>query len=414
MEWEQIQAAGVALGVGLLIGVERERGQSLQSPDQPLASGVRSFAITALSGRLSAMLGDVALGVGLAGVVVLAALGYRQTAQDQPGLTTEFALVAVFLLGALAAQAPGLVVGIGVLIALLLESKQAIHRLSRELISATELRDGLLLAAAALIVLPLLPDQPLDPLGVINLRRVWLLVVLVMGVSALGHVTLRIIGARRGLPVAGFFAGYVSSTAAVAGFGERVRAAPGELGPAVAAALLANLASLSLFVPLLLAISSQALLALSLPLGGAALVLLIGGLLGLRHAATSEAAMPTAASRMFRFRHALMFAVLISAMVAGASLLNQWLGPEAAVLGAVVAAFAELHAAGASLAQLYATGSLSEDQLRWGYAGMLVASALAKSGLAFASGGRAYGARVTLGLVLMATVGVSMVLVGWP
>lgn len=412
MDWSQIQAVGVALGVGLLIGVERERGQRLQHPERKIATGVRSFAITAVLGSLCAMFGEPILAVGLGGVVLLSALGYRHTSLDAPGLTTEFTLVAVFLLGALAHREPGLVAGISVLLALLLESKQSIHRLSRELISAAEMRDGLLLAAAALIVLPLLPDQPIDPLGVLNPQRIWLLVVLVMAVSALGHVTLRLVGARRGLPLAGFFAGYVSSTAAVAGFGERVRNDPGELRPAVSAALLANLASLSLFVPLLLAISLPALLTLSVPLAAAAGVLLASSLYGLRGANVGDAAMPTAASRMFRFRHALLFAVLISLIVAGASLLNHWLGPRAAVLGAIIAALAELHAAGASLAQLFAAGGLSDDQLRWGYAGLLIASASAKSLIAFISGGRDYGLRVAFGLGLMAALGTGLVALG--
>src|SRR5690606_33461392 len=101
-------------------------------------------------------------------------------------------------------------------------------------------------------------------------------------ISAAGHVALRLVGNRWGLAVAGFFAGYVSSTAAVAGFGQRVRETPGLRSAAVGAALLANLASVSLFVPVLLAVSPGLLPVVGLELAAAGVVLLAGGLLGLR------------------------------------------------------------------------------------------------------------------------------------
>src|SRR5690606_41048181 len=99
------------------------------------------------------------------------------------------------------------------------------------------------------------PDRTLDPWGVFNPSLLWTLVVLVMAISTLGHIALRLVGNHWGLAVAGFFAGYVSSTAAVAGFGQRVRETPALLPQAVGAALLANLASLSLFVPVLLTVA---------------------------------------------------------------------------------------------------------------------------------------------------------------
>lgn len=103
----------------------------------------------------------------------------------------------------------------------------------------------------------MLPNEAMGPYAVLNPTTLWRLVVLIMLISTIGHVSLRVIGNRRGLALAGFFSGYVSSTAAVAGFGQRVKEQPDMLRACVAAAIFANLASLSLFIPILLAVSPR-------------------------------------------------------------------------------------------------------------------------------------------------------------
>jgi uncharacterized membrane protein (DUF4010 family) len=192
----------------------------------------------------------------------------------------------------------------------------------------------------------------------------------------------------------------VSSTAAVAGFGQRVKETPALLSPAVGAAMLANLASLSLFVPILLAVAPGLLPVIAWELAAAGAVLLFGGLLGLRRD-TGQLPPPTAQTRMFRFRHALLFAVVVTAVLFISAALNAWLGPRGAMLGATLAALAEVHAAVASVGKLYVTDAFDVEQARWAVAAMLLASSLAKSVLAFAAGGAAYGIRVAVGLGAM-------------
>ena len=396
---DEVRGLGVALGVGLLIGIERERRRLPESVAHS-AAGVRSFTLAALCGGTAVLLGEPMLYVVTLAFGALLAVAYVRTSTNDPGLTSEVALLATLLLGALSMQRPALAAGLAVLVTLLLAARDRIHRLSRDLISDSELRDGLLLAGAALIVLPLLPDRAIDPLGVFNPARVWWLVVLIMAIGAVGHVVLRAVGMRRGLPIAGFFAGFVSSTAAVAGFGERVRSEPGLLRGAVGAALAANLGSLLLFLPVIGTLSASALQLLRWPLLAAASVLLFGAIAGLRGAVDAEEP-PAAGRRMFRFRHALALAALIGGVAAGASLVHQWLGPQAAILGATIAALVEVHASAATLAQLYGSGAIDAGLLEAGFVAVLGASAVAKSGLAFAAGGVAYGMRVAIGLLLM-------------
>jgi uncharacterized membrane protein (DUF4010 family) len=163
---------------------------------------------------------------------------------------------------------------------------------------------------------------------------------------------------------------------------------------------LSNLASLSLFVPVLLAVAPALLPKIAVELAAAGGVLLAGGLLGLRGDGAGPIA-PTAEQRMFRVNQTLAFVAIIATVLVLSAAMNAWLGPRGALLAAVVAALAELHAAVATLGQLFQQGVLDDAQARWGLLGLLVASTLAKSAVAFASGGKAYGLRVATGLVAM-------------
>lgn len=394
-----------ALGVGLLVGAVRER----RKPEPAIIAGLRTHALVALSAAVALWLDPLAFVAVLVLVGLFAAMSYRRSREQDPGLTGEIALLLTTLVGGLALPAPALAGGLGVVVAVLLYAKAPLHRLARDLMSERELQDGLVLLASALVVLPLVPDRTLGPWDVFNPAVLWKLVVLVMAISALGHVALRAVGNRWGLAIAGFFAGYVSSTAAVAGFGQRARETPALRSQAVGAAMLANLASLSLFVPVLLAVSPDVVPVLWPELAAAAAVLLLGGLAGLRRG-DGGGSPPTAQQRMFRFRHALAFAIIITAVMFVSAALNAWLGPRGAMAGATIAALAEVHAAVATVGKLAATGVFDAAQARWGLAALLFASAMAKTVVAWAAGGAAYGLRVGAGLFAMVVAVVAAIL----
>lgn len=385
---------GTALGLGLLVGAVRER----RKPEIAVVAGLRTHALVALAAAVALWLDPTVFVATVLLVGLFAALSYRGSRDQDPGLTGEVALVLTALLGGLALRAPGLAGGLGVLVAGLLYAKAPLHRLTRDLVSEQELQDGLILLASALVILPLVPDRTLGPFDVFNPATLWKLVVLVMAISALGHVALRATGNRWGLAVAGFFAGYVSSTAAIAGFGQRVRETPALLSSATGAAMLANLASLSLFVPILLAVAPGLVRVLWPELAAAGAVMLAGGLLGLRRGDDDDVPSPTAKSRMFRFRHALLFAAIITAVLFASAALNAWLGPRGAITAAVLAALAELHAAVATVGNLFTGGVLTAEDARWTLLGLLAASWVAKTVVAWTSGGRGYGLRVCVGL----------------
>src|SRR5690606_18291321 len=221
---------------------------------------------------------------------------------------------------------------------------------------------------------------------------------------------------------------------------------------AVGATLLANFASLSLLVPVMLAVAPALLRAVAPELVAAGTVLLAGAALGCHRGEQADAPPPTADTRMFRSGQALglaagrvrlavaalgfdrgeqpdappptadtrMFrigqALGLAALIAGvlflAQVAAQWLGPKAALGAALLTALAELQAAAATVATLFGNGTIDAGQARWAVIGLFAASALAKSVVAFASGGAAFGIRIAVGLGAMTAAALAVALRG--
>jgi uncharacterized membrane protein (DUF4010 family) len=247
-----------ALGGGLLIGIERERRKG-SGPTRALA-GVRTFSLAALAGAGAMAVGQpflVAAGAML--IAGLASIAYWRNRSRDPGVTTELALLVTYLLGVLGMDHPGIAAGGAVVVTALLASRRTLHEFSVDTLTEPELRDGLVFAAAALILLPLLPNQPVPWAAGANPRRLWGLVVLFMALQAAGYVALRAAGARLGLALSGLAAGFVSSTGTIAALGARAREAPGLLRSCVAGALFSTVATIVLLAVVVLAVCPSAL-----------------------------------------------------------------------------------------------------------------------------------------------------------
>jgi uncharacterized membrane protein (DUF4010 family) len=316
-------------------------------------------------------------------------------------MTGEVAIVLTFVLGGLASDQRVLASALGVLVAILLYVKKPLQRFSREWMTDQELEDALMLAAAAVVIWPLLPQAPIDPWGVLDLHMVWRLVVLVMVVGMLGHLAQRIVGARLGLPLAGFFSGFVSSTLAVASFGSQCKRTSSLTYVASAGALLSNLASLLLMAAILFAASPNLMFDMLWSLGTGVIVLVIVSILCLLNAGHPTMLPETLKARAFKLTHALSIAVIIAAVIVLTAWLREWLGETGAIVTAGLVALVELQAAAASIAQLSSAGALNSSAAQWGVFFVLASASTAKSVLAFASGGVRYGLFVGGGLMTM-------------
>ena len=409
-----------ALGGGLLIGLERERRKG--RGEQRAAAGIRSFALAALGGGIAQALALpflVALGALL--VASLSVVAYWKSRErvpgrpaPDPGLTTELALFITYLVGVLSVQQPALGAGAAAVVAGLLAARERLHRLATQLLSQAELHDALLLAALALVLLPLAPAAPTAWLGGMAPRTLLLTVVLILALQAVGHVALRLLGARAGLALSGLFSGFVSSTATIASMAARARAQPADRDACTAGALFSTVATWLQVLMLVAALSPGALPTLLPAAAAGAAVALAGAWLVWRQAPPAAgsadgvaATTPGAASSAdaaagphgpLRLREAL----LVAALLAGVTLLVGWaqrhLGAAGLLAGTALAALADAHAPVAALATLHAAGRLDDATLRLGLLLAVSANALTRSVTAVVAGGAGFGTRVALSL----------------
>lgn len=244
LDYELLYGFFVALAIGILVGVERERDQGRKEDFR--VAGVRTFTLISLLGATSGLIFqyNIALSVAVfAGVVVLVAVGYYLSSVkgQSLGQTTEIAELLVFALGYLSFF-PGtrsISVMIAIVIALTLALKEHIHGFAHE-IKEYELLDTLKFAVITFIILPILPDRTIDAWGILNPRQIWLLVVLVSGVSYLGYILIKVWGVNRGSAITGFLGGLSSSTALTTAMARRAREDAGLLKPSVFAAAVAS------------------------------------------------------------------------------------------------------------------------------------------------------------------------------
>ncbi len=395
-----IAGLGVTLGIGFLIGVERERHKGTGPARAP--AGVRTFVLAALLGAAGQLMaGETGLLLAVAVTAALAAIGYLRTPEGDPGLTTEIALVLTCALGGLAQRAPVLVAGLGTLVALLLAARGWLHTLVRDRLSDREIMDGLLLAGAGLVILPILPDRTIDPYGVVNPRVVWTLALIVMLINAGGYVALRALGPTAGLALSGLAGGFVSSSATIGAMGSRSRAQPELLRPAVAGAALSSVATVIELIIIITVTNRHLLQPLWPALMAAGVAAVLYGTAFSYHAARDRKPAEAPRGRAFELGTALIFAAAVTLVSFVAAFLSSRYGSGGGLAGIAMAGFADAHSAAASAANLARKGTLS---LGAGAFAVLIAFAtnsVTKAAVAWVTGGAAFALRIIPGVVLM-------------
>ena len=287
-------ALGLALGVGLLVGFERER-----HPDT--VAGVRTFGFAGFIGGLSALITPIGA-TPWALIVVSAVLGAAgayggivrsdrivrsEEAGREPfrdiGLTTAFAIIATTLLGGYAVMGDrAIAVAAAGVLFLLLYIRDPLHALIRKL-GQEDVRAIATFVLIALVILPVLPDRYIGPLEAVNPRGAWSLVVLVVSISLAGYIAQTLLGARAGTLATGLLGGLVSSTAAT--FGAARRARDDGMVPIAGSVILLACGVLPLRMIALIGFAAPELVGKIWPwLAGIAGCTLLGGLQVMRHA----------------------------------------------------------------------------------------------------------------------------------
>ena len=390
-----------AVAVGALIGAERERRKGEGAARSP--AGIRTFTITSISGAVAFALGGVGLlAVLTACVAVLVAVSYWRAQDQDPGLTTEIVLVLTALLGGMCMQAPQTAAAIAVTVAVLLYVKAWLHNLVIKVISKDELDDALIFAAATLVILPLVPNRQMGPYLALNPHSIWIVIVLVMAISAAGYVAIRLFGAKYGLPLAGAISGFISSTATILAMRSRAWTSRDLLAACVAGAVLSTVATIAQMALVVAATSMPTLFSMSGPLllaGGAALAYgAVFTLLAARNAGTSA----PQTGGVFSLKTALAFGVILAIVLVISAGLQERFGSAGVLIAAVVAGLVDTHAAAISVATLVASGKVMPQDAVLPILAALTSNTLSKIAMAAIGGGWAFALRVVPGLVLVA------------
>jgi len=390
----------VALGIGLLIGAERERRKG-QGPSRSPA-GIRTFAVMSLAGAISfAIGGEILLAVITAGAIILTAVAYFRSRSEDPGLTSEIALILTALLGGLSMREPALAAGLAVVLTALLAGRALLHRFVRSVLTEREVTDGLIFAGATLVALPLLPNHQFGPYGALNPRSIWIIVILVMAISAAGYILVRILGDRFGLAIAGLASGFISSIATIGAMGTRGKTNPAILGPAIAGAVLSTVATILQMCAVLAATSMTVLKVMSIPLicaGAAAVaygaVFTIKGLRGMKGVAAP-------AGHAFNFSSAIILAATLSGILVVSAALRENFGETGVIVGAAFAGLADTHSAAVSIASLVASAKMSPADAVSPILAALSTNTVSKIVVAWTAGGRPFALRLIPGLLLV-------------
>lgn len=339
-----IARLGLALAIGLLVGLERG-WQERDAPDRSRTAGIRTFGISGLLGGVLAALANAlgAVSVLVGGFIAFAAIfawyKAREAAHDEDfSVTSVIAGLAVFALGALSvagdyrAAAAG-----GAALAAILASREVLHGLLKRL-TWIELRSALILAVMTAIVLPLLPNRTMDPWGGFNPWEIWFLTVLMASMSFAGYVAVRILGNTRGLLVSSLAGAVVSSIAVTLALARNAASASNPL-PLAGAASLAAMVSLLRVCAVVLIVEPSVFASVGIPAIGAALAFAsCGALLLARDSGGGESS--AIVHNPFELGPLLLFALLFAIVAtASAGLAAQFGGRGLQVTSALAGTF---------------------------------------------------------------------------
>lgn len=435
-----------ALGVGLLIGLERsfehltagddvtdgasKAKQTAKRPEIALESdrdppsmidflGLRTFAVLSLSGYIVGLAGErhpFLAPLGLAGITLLIVAMYYRTGYIGFGITTEVAAIATFALGILCRYYPEAAGVLALVVTVILASKRFTHEtISR--MRRVELTDTLKFLVIIVIVLPLLPNRPLDPYKAFNPYKVGFLVVLISGISFVGYFLTRILGARRGLGLTGILGGLTSSTAVTAAMSAQARRNPALIHICGFSTVAAN-ATMFLRVLVVVAVLDTGLLMrLAWSVGGMALTAALAAVFlwflagketrngGRDNAGDVKLANP------FSLGPALKFAVFFVFILFFVRFAQSYSGESGLYAAAGLSGLADVDAITLSISEQAAAGSLIRRAGAIAITIAVVSNSAVKTGIAFYSGGLHFGRLIAICLGAATMVGLTVAII---
>jgi uncharacterized membrane protein (DUF4010 family) len=377
---------GAALGLGLLLGLERERKRDAEL----MFGGVRTFALIALLGALGAFLERemnqawliLAAFVALSALVIVS---YATTAaRGELGITTEVTALLAFIVGALCGWENVAVASVATVVCLLLLTlKDFLHGLARR-VELADVEATLTFAVISVIILPLLPNENFGPppVDVINPYKIWLMVVLIAGLNFLGYLLVKVLGNEHGLVLTGILGGLVSSTAVTLTFSQRSRQEPA-MSSAFVLAIVVAWTIMFLRVLVVVSLVNRALAAsLALAVGCMAVAGVLVSLALRRRGKARETGVVTAGANPFELSEAIKFGLLFGIVTVVAKAAEAYLGPTGLYLAGAVAGLTDVDAISLSMANLATTSPESVKIAARTIVIAVVSNTLVKAGMA--------------------------------
>lgn len=416
---EAFGGLAVALGIGFLIGLQREQQSRAHEQTQSKFGGVRTYSLAALLGAVCALLarayGAWTIGAGLLLLLVPLAISFADDIRRDRdrGITSEVAFLLTYLLGVLALSADVLpdaktrylvVAAIGVTAGALLSFKKPlhawVHKLSDEDIFAT-----VKFALLAIIALPLLPNQGFGPYKAVNPAHIGYMVVLIAGISFAGYVAIRVMGPGRGMGVVGFLGGLASSTAVTLSLSGRAKKDPGAATPFAMAIVLASVVMAVRVIAEVAVVNSGLVPMLAIPVGAMAAAGLIAAFVLHRLAKQDvEKGQEVRFANPFEIGSALKLAAIFVVVLVVSKFAQAKMGPAGIYAAGAVAGLTDVDAITLSMARLAKEG-LDPRQATLSILLAVASNTLVKAGMTIALGGWVLGRRTLPAFVAMAVAG---------
>jgi uncharacterized membrane protein (DUF4010 family) len=398
-ELEHLPHFATSLAIGLLIGLDRERN--------PLASaGLRTFALVALFGTLAALLSEktespwlLLGGLLIVGIMTITANLRAPKKVSDPGTTTVAAIIVCYALGAIVWYGYStLAIMLAIVTTILLYFKTELHGLSRNL-DRRDLISILQFAILTFIILPVLPDKNFGPYEAINPYQVWLMVVLISGVSLAGYIALRLVGQRYGTALLGSFGGLVSSTATTLVYARRSKYNQSIIPIAVVVILIANLVVL-IRLSVFSAVVSQSILPQLLPILGSGLFLGLGVTAYWWKKINQQNEMPVPEIKNpAEIQTAVSFGLLYAVVLFLAAWLSDIAGSRGLYAVALVSGLTDVDAITLTSLRLFELGKLEATETVTAISLGIMSNIAFKLGLVFFIGGPLLAKRCALGMI---------------
>lgn len=353
---------GIALGLGLLVGLQREWSRKG-------VAGVRTFPLITVFGTMCALLGQsfggwvVAFGfVALTVLIVLSNVALMRSDEGlRAGLTTEVAILVMYCVGAyLVVGHKAVAVALTGSVAVLLQLKPEMHEFVRR-IGEEDIKAFIQFVLISLVILPVLPNRTYGPYDVLNPFKIWLMVVLIVGISQAAYVIFKLFGENVGTLLGGILGGLVSSTAATVSYARRSRQSPGE---SALGSLVILIASTVVFVRVLILIGATTPQLLGAAQGPLGLMFLTLGMFCLviwlvkRHkpAQLSNLRNPS------ELKPAILFALILAVVLVLSSAAKQHFGERGLFAVAILSGLVDMDAITLSICNLVLTNRLSVSE----------------------------------------------------